>query len=42
VIALFRGKSYRIAGEVIAGLVAEEARPASANPPASRVEGNPQ
>ncbi|TLD47297.1 MAG: Acyl-coenzyme A thioesterase PaaI [Accumulibacter sp.] len=42
VIALFRGKSYRIAGEVIAGLEAEEARPASAGPAISRVEGNPQ
>ena len=42
VIALFRGKSYRIAGEVIAGLEAEEARPASASPAISRVEGNPQ
>ena len=42
VVALFRGKSYRIAGEVIAGLEAEERRPASASPAASRVEGNPQ
>ena len=42
VIALFRGKSYRIAGEVIAGLEAEEARPATAGPATSRVEGNPQ
>jgi acyl-CoA thioesterase len=42
IVALFRGKSYRIAGEVIAGLEAEEARPASAGVPASRVEGNPQ
>ena len=41
-IALFRGKSYLITGEVIAGLEAEEARPASASPPVSRVEGNPQ
>ncbi|WP_300452908.1 hydroxyphenylacetyl-CoA thioesterase PaaI [Accumulibacter sp.] len=42
VIALFRGKSYRISGEVIAGLEAEEKRPASASPPESEVEGNPQ
>ncbi len=42
VIALFRGKSYRIAGEVIAGLEAEDLHPASASTGPSRVEGNPQ
>ena len=41
VIALFRGKSYRIAGEVITGLQAEDKRPRTA-PPSSRIEGNPQ
>ncbi|MCM8595370.1 hydroxyphenylacetyl-CoA thioesterase PaaI [Accumulibacter sp.] len=41
VIALFRGKSYRISGEVIAGLEAEDSAPASAAA-VSRVEGNPQ
>lgn len=42
VVALFRGKSYRIAGEVIAGLEAEEIDPASASAAADAVEGNPQ
>ena len=42
VIALFRGKSYRIAGEVITGLQAEDKRPRTAIPPNSRIEGNPQ
>lgn len=42
VIALFRGKSYRIAGEVITGLAAEDQRPES-NPVArGKFEGNPQ
>ena len=42
VVALFRGKSYRIAGEVIAGLEAEERDPDSAGTAANEVEGNPQ
>jgi len=42
VIALFRGKSYRIAGEVIAGLEADEGCAMAAKGPAGRVEGNPQ
>ncbi len=42
VIALFRGKSYRIAGEVITGLAAEDRHPES-NPVArGKFEGNPQ
>ncbi len=40
VIALFRGKSYRIAGEVITGLEAEDSRHRPT--PNSRIEGNPQ
>ena len=42
VVALFRGKSYRIAGEVIAGLEAEERDPDSAGTAANEFEGNPQ
>ena len=43
VIALFRGKSYRIAGEVIAGLEAEDSNPGSSTDVATdAVEGNPQ
>ncbi|MBE2259461.1 MAG: hydroxyphenylacetyl-CoA thioesterase PaaI [Candidatus Accumulibacter sp.] len=42
VVALFRGKSYRIAGEVIAGLEAEDRDPLAAGAASSTVEGNPQ
>lgn len=42
VIALFRGKSYRIAGEVIAGLVAEDGQSGSFTLSAKTMEGNPQ
>ena len=43
VIALFRGKSYRIAGEVIAGLEAEDSYPGTSTDMATdAVEGNPQ
>ncbi len=42
VIALFRGKSYRIAGEVIAGLVAEAKQDGSFTLPPQSMEGNPQ
>jgi acyl-CoA thioesterase len=46
VIALFRGKSYRIAGEVIAGLEAKDSEQGSststADLMAEPVEGNPQ
>ena len=46
VVALFRGKSYRIAGEVIAGLEAEDSEPGASSSAARQgpdaVEGNPQ
>ncbi len=42
VIALFRGKSYRIAGEVIAGLEADDGHPLAAGAAASEPEGKPQ
>ncbi|HMV06952.1 MAG TPA: hydroxyphenylacetyl-CoA thioesterase PaaI [Accumulibacter sp.] len=42
IIALFRGKSYRIAGEVIAGLAAEARDDGSFSLPARTMEGNPQ
>jgi len=42
VIALFRGKSYRIAGEVIAGLEAEERAIVTGSVKRNEVEGNPQ
>ncbi len=42
VVALFRGKSYRIAGEVIAGLEAEEHSPGAGARRCSEGVGNPQ